>query len=56
MMDDLTVAFAMHCDQQSLTYEAGIRAAERLADELYAAAEDRASFAPREQSEEVTGS
>jgi hypothetical protein len=47
-MDDLTIAFAMRCDERGLTYEAGVRAAEDLADELASAAEDRAAFARRE--------
>lgn len=50
-MDDLAIAFAMRCDQQVLTYEAGVRAAEELAEEIARAAEDRASFAPREDGE-----
>lgn len=47
-MDDLAVAFAMRCDEQGLTFEAGIRAALDLAADLEQAAEDRVSFAPRE--------
>lgn len=46
--DDLAIAFAMRCDEQGLTYEAGIEAAELLADELEEAAIDRLAFAPRE--------
>jgi hypothetical protein len=48
-MDDLAIAFAMRCDEQGLTYEAGVRAAADLVDEIEQAAEDRESFAPRER-------
>ena len=51
-MDDLTIAFAMRCDEQGLTYEQGLRAAVILADELEAAAEDRRSFAKVASDEE----
>lgn len=46
-VSNLAIAFAMTCDQQGLTYEAGLEAAERLCDEISAAAESR-DFAPRE--------
>lgn len=48
-MDDLTVAFAMRCDELVLTYEAGVEYAQRLADELEQAAEDRASYVPPQE-------
>lgn len=48
MMDDLTIAFTMRCDQQNLTFEEGVRAAADLADEMEQAAEDRASYARRD--------
>lgn len=51
-MDDLAVAFAMRCDEQGLSYEAGLRLAEEISDELIAAAEDRIAFAPREEDDE----
>lgn len=47
-MDELAVAFAMRCDVQGLTYEAGLRAARELADEVEEAAEDRRGIAPME--------
>jgi hypothetical protein len=47
--DELVIAFAMLCDEQGLTYEGGLRAAEDLADELLRAAEDRATFAEHEE-------
>lgn len=40
-MDDLAIAFAMRCDDQALTYEQGVEAAEKLAEEIAEAAEDR---------------
>lgn len=40
-MDDLAIAFAMHCDDNNLDYEQGLQAAENLADELFMAAEGR---------------
>ena len=40
-MDQITVAFAMRCDQNGWSYEQGIRAAEQLGEELMQAAEDR---------------
>lgn len=40
-MDDLAVAFAMRCDEQGLSREQGIEAAERLAQEIEDVAEDR---------------
>lgn len=49
---DITIAFVMDCDRQNLSYEAGIRAAYRLADELVLAAEDRDSYARREAQDE----
>lgn len=54
-MDDLAVAFAMRCDQQDLTYEAGLRAAEQLIDELREAAEDRHASARHEPRETTDG-
>jgi hypothetical protein len=48
-MDDLAVAFAMRCDEQGLTYEAGIQAALDLAADLEQVAEDRITFARREE-------
>ena len=50
-MDDLAIAFAMRCDEQGLTYEAGVRAAEDLMTEIEQVAEDRAAVAPREDPE-----
>jgi hypothetical protein len=41
-MDDLAIAFAIRCDENSLTVAEGIEAAEKLADELMGIAEDRA--------------
>jgi hypothetical protein len=43
-MDDLVIAFVMRCDEQAMTYEQGLDAAERLAGEIEAAAEDRAAY------------
>lgn len=48
-VDDLVIAFAMRCDDQGMTYEAGVRAAEELADALAYAAEDRAVYATSEE-------
>lgn len=48
VMDDLAVAFVMRIDGQALTFEAGQRAAEELAEEILRAAEDRDLYAPRE--------
>jgi hypothetical protein len=48
-MDELAVAFAMRCDEQGLTYEAGLRAFEALSADLEQAAEDRAAVASREE-------
>lgn len=50
-MDDLAIAFAMRCDQQDLTYEAGLRAAQDLSEELTTAAEDRLGIARYESRE-----
>ncbi len=47
-MDDLAVAFVMRIDGDGLTFEAGQRAAEELAEEILRAAEDRDLYAPRE--------
>lgn len=44
-LDDLTVAFAMRCDDRGLTYEQGVEAAEALAEEIVEAAEDRRGLA-----------
>ena len=46
---DLVVAFIMQCDSESLTYEEGIGMAEALGDEVLMAAEDRISYAEREE-------
>lgn len=40
-MDDLVIAFAMRCDEQGLSYEAGLELAEQIAEELNDAAESR---------------
>lgn len=48
-MDDLTIAFAMRCDDQGLSYEEGIEAAARLAEEIEFAAADRPSPATQEE-------
>jgi hypothetical protein len=50
-MDDLAIAFAMRCDDNGLTYEAGVEAADRLTDEILQAAEDRKGLAPEGGSE-----
>lgn len=52
-MDELVIAFAMRCDQQGLTYEQGLRAAEDLAEQLQEAAEDRLGIAAHEQPAEA---
>lgn len=41
-MDDLSIAFALRCDERGLTLEQGIEAAEELAEEIRDAAQDRA--------------
>jgi ribosomal protein S7 len=43
-VNELAIAFAMQCDMSGLTYEQGLEAAERLADEIMAAAEDRSNY------------
>jgi hypothetical protein len=50
-MDDLVIAFVMRCDAQNLTVEEGVGIAEQLGDDLVMAAEDRASYAQREEGE-----
>jgi len=40
-MDDLAIAFAMRCDTQGLSHDEGVAAAEKLADEIMEAADDR---------------
>lgn len=40
-IDDLAIAFAMRCDDQKLSHEEGVKAAEKLADEIAEVAEDR---------------
>jgi hypothetical protein len=40
-MDDLAIAFAMRCDDQKVSHDAGMKAAERLADEIMKVADDR---------------
>lgn len=39
--DDLAIAFAMRCDDQKLSHDAGVEAAEKLADEIMETADDR---------------
>ena len=53
-LDDLAIAFAMRCDERALTYEAGLRAADELADELAQVAQDRLGIAPHGSSERRT--
>ena len=48
-MDALAIAFAMRCDEQGLTYEAGVRVAKTLAEEIESVAEDRQGIAPSEE-------
>lgn len=40
-MDDLAVAFAMRCDQEGMSHEEGLEAAEALNEEIMLVAEDR---------------
>lgn len=51
MYDELTIAFAMRMDDQAMTYEQGLLAAEALADEFVQAAEDRKSYVDHEVSQ-----
>ena len=45
-VEDATIAFAMFCDENSLTLDEGRELAEHLADELAHAAESRAVYLP----------
>lgn len=46
IVDDLVIAFAMRCDEQGLTYEQGVEAAEELAARLEEVAEERLTGEP----------
>jgi hypothetical protein len=41
---DAAVSFAMHCDMSNLSYEAGLRLAREIGDELVRYAEERRSI------------
>jgi hypothetical protein len=49
-MNDLAIAFVMGLDKRGVSFERGIEEAEKLAEEILGAAEDRDN-APRDESE-----
>lgn len=54
-MNELTIAFVMDCDSRGLTYEQGLNAADSLAEEIVAAAEDRIAYVEPASSGQVEG-
>jgi hypothetical protein len=52
-VEELGVAFAMHCDMSGLTNEQGCELAERIADALLWIAEDREGVTPLRDGHDV---